>query len=488
MIKLNRETYRDKMFACWLGKNIGGTMGGPYEGVRELLDIKGFSTPKNTTLPNDDLDLQIVWLAALERLGPYDLTAQKLGEFWQSYVTPHWNEYGICKTNMSVGLVPPLAGDYRNEEWKNSNGAWIRTELWACLAPACPDVAVKYAYEDGCVDHGAGEGTTAAIFVAAMESAAFVETDIRKLVDIGLSKIPEDSRTARSIRLLLECFDSGMSWSDARNAILKENEDIGDGWFEAPSNVAYAVLGLLYGDGDFKKSMITAINCGDDTDCTAATLGSLLGIMGGSRVIPEDWREHMGDADEIVSISIALGVLYNTPKTCTELTERIMKQCPIVLAANNADVIIHDGADEIPENVTDGFYSGEFARSLCTRPVNSFTVDFNYANVTVCFDGDPEIAPNGQKKIKLHFENNCDVYGGITYNMSLRWILPEGWTIDGKNTLMLPHITIRNPHPSLDAEYTITANENVASINRLILEIVTAGRPTVGLVPIVIMG
>ncbi len=53
---------------------------------------------------------------------------------------------------------------------------------------------------------------------------------------------------------------------------------------------------------------------------------------------------------------------------------------------------------------------------------------------------------------------------------------------------MLPHITIRNPHPSLDAEYTITANENVASINRLILEIVTADRPTVGLVPIVIMG
>ena len=60
MIRLNREAYADRVYACWIGKNIGGTMGGPYEGKKEILDIKGFSTPENMILPNDDSDVETV--------------------------------------------------------------------------------------------------------------------------------------------------------------------------------------------------------------------------------------------------------------------------------------------------------------------------------------------------------------------------------------------------------------------------------------------
>ena len=59
MVKLNKNTIQDKIHACWIGKNIGGTIGGPYEGRREILDIKGFTTKKGSPLPNDDLDLQL---------------------------------------------------------------------------------------------------------------------------------------------------------------------------------------------------------------------------------------------------------------------------------------------------------------------------------------------------------------------------------------------------------------------------------------------
>ena len=38
-MKLNFESYKDKVRACWIGKNIGGTMGTPYEGSREMNDI-----------------------------------------------------------------------------------------------------------------------------------------------------------------------------------------------------------------------------------------------------------------------------------------------------------------------------------------------------------------------------------------------------------------------------------------------------------------
>ena len=66
MLKLNRATYMDKLHACWLGKNIGGTLGAPYEGSQKFLDVKGFATKKGEPLPNDDLDLQLVWLVAME--------------------------------------------------------------------------------------------------------------------------------------------------------------------------------------------------------------------------------------------------------------------------------------------------------------------------------------------------------------------------------------------------------------------------------------
>ena len=65
-MKLNFNSYKDKVYACWVGKNIGGTMGGPYEGVRKTLDIQGFATKQNEVLPNDDLDLQLIWLHAME--------------------------------------------------------------------------------------------------------------------------------------------------------------------------------------------------------------------------------------------------------------------------------------------------------------------------------------------------------------------------------------------------------------------------------------
>ena len=82
MLKLNKETYLDKLHACWLGKNIGGTLGGPYEGHREILNIQGFSTQSGEPLPNDDLDLQLVWLLAMEREGVGRVNTNILANYW----------------------------------------------------------------------------------------------------------------------------------------------------------------------------------------------------------------------------------------------------------------------------------------------------------------------------------------------------------------------------------------------------------------------
>ena len=233
-IKFNKDQLRDKIYACWIGKNIGGTMGTPYEGMQQINDIQGFVTEKGVVLPNDDLDLQLVWLRAMDEMGPENVNSKVLGEYWTSFIGPSWNEYGVGKGNLRAGILPPMSGELYNDEWRHSNGAWIRTEVWACTHPGCPEKAIRYAFEDASVDHGFGEGSYATIFVAAMQSAAFIFDDLRTLINIGLSKIPEDCRTARSIKIVLNNFDKGIYWKTTREQLVEDSMD--QGWFQRKAN------------------------------------------------------------------------------------------------------------------------------------------------------------------------------------------------------------------------------------------------------------
>ena len=481
MIALDRKIVKDKIYACWLGKNIGGTMGTPYEGRTEMQDIQGFKTEPGVVLPNDDLDLQLVWLKAIENEGPQRLNEQILGEYWVSFIPPHWNEYGICKNNMSIGLIPPLAGNYENP-WKHSNGAWIRTEVWACMAPGCPDIAMKYSRMDACVDHGDGEGTYAAMFVAAIEAAAFVIHDLRKLIDLGLSKIPADCHMARTIKVLLDCKDNGIDWKEARQIIVDDCKDLG--WFQAPANVAFAMLGLLYGEGDFKKSMIYAIDCGDDTDCTGATLGSIFGILNGTAGIPKDWSAYLGD--NIVSVAIDRGTLCGVPTTCTQLTDRVFSMIPTMMKANGGNVYLAD-SDNIPEADVEKFYNNSVANQLIDIPGNSYLTDFIWADCRVIFPDGPKLSADGTLKIKLHINNKVNKTGNIPYQLAFKWHLPEGWSVSGFEKNYVLQQTSRYTVPYIDIEGEIHVGTEVSQTNRLILEITSPSRPTAGLVPVVVL-
>ena len=192
VLKINSNEIKDKIYACWCGKNIGGTLGAPYEGKAQLNDIKGFANKPGEVIPNDDLDLQLAWLCAIEAKGPYNMSSKILAEYWIDLIAPHWSEYGICKGNLESGIMPSASGELNNDKWKDSNGAWIRSEIWACLAPGLPQIAVRYAYMDACVDHGKGEGTYAALLTTAMESIAFRESDIKKIIEEALRLKAED--------------------------------------------------------------------------------------------------------------------------------------------------------------------------------------------------------------------------------------------------------------------------------------------------------
>ena len=117
--------------------------------------------------------------------------------------------------------------------------------------------------------------------------------------------------TAKTVKLIIDCYENGLDYRTAQEKVLALNAELG--WFQAPANLGFAVIGLLYGEGDFLKSLLYAINCGDDADCTGATVGATLGIIGGTAAIPEELKAHVGD--RIVTVSLNGMYSHRIPKT-----------------------------------------------------------------------------------------------------------------------------------------------------------------------------
>ena len=484
MLKLNRSTYLDKLYACWLGKNIGGTIGAPYEGKQMALNVEGFSTPSGEPLPNDDLDLQLVWLVAMERVGAERLNTNALADYWLEWLPPYWNEYGTCKTNLRLGLLPPMSGEVDNERWKNSNGAWIRSEIWAAFAPGVSDVAIKYAIADAMVDHGLSEGTHAEVFTATLQSLAYVESDVRVLLNTALSKIPEDSAVAQTVRLVMDAYDGGADYREARERVLKFNEAMG--WFQAPANLGFVTIGLLYGEGDFKKSVLYAVNCGDDTDCTAATVGATLGIIGGTAAIPNDWKEFVGD--RIVTISISAMHKMHIPKTCTELTERIAALLPRVMQANKVKFTLTDEMTDFPAELAEKYNRVSPEKYFAYSPYSYEITHYSAFSVRVELSDTPRVAPGDTRRVKLTIQSSP--YLRETHKLQFRLLAPNGWSAGHYPKTL----TLLYPQPAhklfgnASIEFDLTVGENVDAVNRVYMEITSSELCYPMMIPITLIG
>jgi ADP-ribosylglycohydrolase len=502
-MNLNLADYRKKVLGCWMGKNIGGTLGAPFEWRRQVNQVSFYTQNLGgEPLPNDDLDIQLLWLVALEERG-LEIDAQTLSEYWVSYVTPHWSEYGTAKINMRAGLQPPLSGSYGND-YKDSCGAFIRSEIWACIAPGAPHIAARYAYEDAILDHGNGEGTYAEVFVAALESAAFVEPDIYKLIDLALTYIPADCGVAKAVQCAIDAYRSHKTWLQAREAVLAgyrgstffmmpeatSPEDTAKGYAEGkrgwdvPSNIGMLLVGLLYGEGDFAKSLTTAVNCGEDTDCTGATAGSIFGIMHGIDAIPAEWITPIGRTIKTACLNLGeLGYFGNQlPADVDALTERTVHIARQVSLRHKPAVALTDAPTDLGGLQLQMLDGTQVQRQLFANlegPMYRF-LDFN---VNVDYGAQGPVIRDGQPStVRLHIRNT----GKIQANLALHWYVPEGWQVlpapDGALLSLPAHLG-----DPLDLTFTVQATGIRAAMNRAVVELTIAGRPSVMLVPVMLL-
>lgn len=289
-VQIDPDRLRKQIHACWLGKAVGGTLGMPWEGFDGPNDLTFYEPVPTEMVPNDDLDLQVLWACVLDQMGDaIRVDRHVLAEAWRTQVDFPWGEYGVCKRNLALGLVPPHSGSFDNW-WHDGMGAAIRSEIWACVAAGDPDLAGAYAYEDACVDH-CGDGIWAEQFLARLEAAAFVESRRDVLLDQALQTLPEESRVRQAVQATRRWWAESGDWRKVRQQILEEYHD--PDFTHVVMNLAFTVLAWFAGEGDFGRTICIATNCGQDTDCTAATVGSLLGILNPDS-IPDSWLAPIG--------------------------------------------------------------------------------------------------------------------------------------------------------------------------------------------------
>lgn len=305
---------REKITGCWLGKAVGGTLGQTFEGLQGPIDADYYYPIPTEMVPNDDLDLQVLYACVIDKMDEPAVDRAVLADAWAAHVEFPWNEYGVGMRNLAEGIRPPFTGSFDN--WfQAGEGAAIRSELWACLAPGNPDLAAAYAYEDACFDH-AGEGINAEVFLARIQSAAFVESDPDTLMDIALAGIPADSDIYRVVQDTRAWVAEGLPWREVRDLIMERygRSDFTD----VRPNTGFVILGWLAGK-DFSERILICNNCGQDTDSSTASLGALLGIIDPD-CIDEKWLTPIGRDlvlnDEITGI--------NPPPTIDGFTDLVM--------------------------------------------------------------------------------------------------------------------------------------------------------------------
>ena len=206
---ITKQKFYDKVFGCFLGKCIGGNVGAKYEGMKQRNSVEFPFEKVHESIPNDDLDLQILWLDLMQKKG-WDITGEDLAETFYHNCPYAPGEYAFFKKNYAKGIMPPLSGSFNNEFFCNGMGSPIRSEIWACIFYDRPEIAVKYAEKDSRIDHKKnGISEQAEIFLTALECLCFYNTgDAFDLVNDALVFLPRNSELNKVIRnLLLWCSE-----------------------------------------------------------------------------------------------------------------------------------------------------------------------------------------------------------------------------------------------------------------------------------------
>ena len=313
--------YDKKVYESLLGKVIGVYLGRPFEGwdkktiEQRLGTIRGYVHDRlNVPLvvTDDDISGTCTFIRALEDSGRYAETPEAFfGETWLNYMFERqcilwWGGKGISTEhtaflNLKNGIPSPESGSAaRNSRIVAEQiGAQIFIDAFGMVAPGNPALAVELAKKAARVSHD-GEAVYAAQVVAALVSLGFVERDINRLLDEAVKFIPRDSLIAQIHRDVRVWAAEDGDWRRTYDRIAaKYGYPLYGGGCHVVPNHAIMVMAWAYSGNNFHRAMSIIATAGWDTDCNAANVGSVMGLVAGLDGIVADYDYRTPFADRV---------------------------------------------------------------------------------------------------------------------------------------------------------------------------------------------
>ena len=313
---ISHDQLIDKLSGFWIGQILGNYIGFPFENlyveepIPVLVDkvytadydgdpeLKINSKDRRGHIPvianalggafsDDDTDIEFVTLHAVEKYG-LDITYPEITEMWKAHINDFiWVANREARNLMERGFVAPDTGRKENNRHWFQIDPQLVNEIWSAFYPGMTAQATQRALWGARITND-DWGTHPTIAYAAMISAAFFETDVRKLVEIAVAAVPNEGPFAEGIRDVVKWHGEHDSWRDTRDKIHQKYYAYKKGDYEAPVSVVSSlangltgVMAVLYGEGDYLKTVGIATSAGYDCDNQAATAGGLIGVLNG---------------------------------------------------------------------------------------------------------------------------------------------------------------------------------------------------------------
>jgi ADP-ribosylglycohydrolase len=329
-ITIAKAALQDKIKGGWAGQTIGVVYGAPVE-----FKYQGSTIDEYQNIPWDEHYVKYWWdkkpglfddiytdlnfVKAFEKHG-LNASPDSIAHHWSNtaYHLAHANQ--ASRYNILNGIMPPASGNWKNNPHADDIDFQIEADFIGLMSPGMVNPATDIADRVGHIMNS-GDGYYGGVFVSALYSLAFVSNDPVYIVEQSIKTVPEETKFYNCITDVIRWHkqypnDWKQTWFELQK---KWNKDVGcpKGVFlgfniDAKINSAYVAIGMLYGNGDFSKSIDIAARCGQDADCNPATVGGVLGVMLGYDNIPAFWLKPLQEIekDNFESTDVSLEKAY----------------------------------------------------------------------------------------------------------------------------------------------------------------------------------
>jgi hypothetical protein len=211
-------------------------------------------------------------------------------------------------------MLPPETGAPENNPHYDMIDAQLTTEIFGLFAPARPDIALKMARLPIQTTARENAQWASEFYVTMYSLASHVnpsfspKEQILWMAEEARKRLPEDSYSAHMYDFVRAEYEAGKPWEEVRDAVYQNYQIEQQGGYDVPSrnlygngcfasgiNFAASIISLLYGEGEYQKTVQLAVLMGWDSDNPAATWGGLLGFMIGRQGIEEAFGRTFSD-------------------------------------------------------------------------------------------------------------------------------------------------------------------------------------------------